>query len=95
MEKSKIRECDREEICFVLLPQCVSPFLLQVVCHLVHLLFLLSSDGHHSGLVLLFLGLDLLLQTQTGAPVIVFPRPAVFASLDLLVYPVLLNGCKR
>lgn len=52
----------RHEAGVVLLPQCVSPFLLQVVCHLVHLLLLLSPDGHHSGLMLLPLGLDFLLK---------------------------------
>lgn len=55
----------RHEAGVVLLPQCVSPFLLQVVCHLVHLLLLLSPDGHHSGLMLLPLGLDFLLKDRT------------------------------
>lgn len=49
------------------LPQCLSPFVVQLIGHLVHLLFLLRSDGHHSGVMLLSLGLDLLLQTQRAA----------------------------
>lgn len=56
-----------------LLPQRISPFLVQVVCHLVHLLLLLCPDGHDSGIVLLLLGLNLLLQTQTAQ---MFPYPA-------------------
>lgn len=58
----------RKELFF--LPQCISPFLVQVICHLVHLLFLFRSDGHHSGVMLLSLGLDLLLQTEIGAHIL-------------------------
>lgn len=47
-------------ICFCL-PQRVPPLLLQVVRHLVHLLLFLRANGHHPGLVLLPLGLNLLL----------------------------------
>lgn len=54
---------------FFLLPQCISPFPIQVICHLVHLLLLLCSDGHHSGLMLLLLGFNLFLQIHSGAQI--------------------------